>query len=86
VEIVVERVSIPKRRRLKTLTEEVGQSKEVVDDEVDSEETKEDDEEPLVGRRPTGVVTGGEARKESDEEGFNHTKKLKGLESLSKAA
>ncbi|GJU44974.1 hypothetical protein Tco_1202240 [Tanacetum coccineum] len=68
------------------VTEEVSQSEEVVDDEVDSEETKEDAKEPLVGRRPTGVVTGGEARRESDEEGFNHTKKLKGLESLSEVA
>ncbi|GKC45583.1 hypothetical protein Tco_1063305, partial [Tanacetum coccineum] len=68
VKIVVERVSIPKRRRSEIVVEEVGQSEEVVD-EVDSDETEYDEEEPLVRRRPTGVVIGGEARRESDEEG-----------------
>ncbi|GJS26612.1 hypothetical protein Tco_0487232 [Tanacetum coccineum] len=47
VEIAMERVSIPKRIRSKTVTEEVGQSKGIDDDEVDYEETKED-EEPLL--------------------------------------
>ncbi|GKB15599.1 hypothetical protein Tco_0849522 [Tanacetum coccineum] len=34
--------------------------REVVDDDVDSNETQDDEEEPLVRRRPTGVVIGGE--------------------------
>ncbi|GKB04509.1 hypothetical protein Tco_0832652, partial [Tanacetum coccineum] len=54
VEIAIERVSIPKRRRSKTVVEEVGKSKKVAKD-VDSEET---DEEPPVRRRPSGVVIG----------------------------
>ncbi|GJS03375.1 retrovirus-related pol polyprotein from transposon TNT 1-94 [Tanacetum coccineum] len=82
VEIAIERVSIPKRRRSKTMVEEVRQSKEVVED-VDSEET---DEEPPVRRRPIGVVIGGEAHSELDNEGVDHLKKLKGLETLSKTA
>ncbi|GKB82692.1 hypothetical protein Tco_0949587, partial [Tanacetum coccineum] len=45
VEIAVEKVRIPKRRRSKIVTKEVGQSEEVVDDEVDSGVTKEDEEE-----------------------------------------
>ncbi|GJV30638.1 hypothetical protein Tco_1387086 [Tanacetum coccineum] len=80
VEIAIERVSIPKRRRSKTMVEEVRQSKEVAED-VDSEET---DEEPPVRRRPIGVVIGGEAHSELDDEGVDHSKKLKGLETLSK--
>ncbi|GJR58831.1 retrovirus-related pol polyprotein from transposon TNT 1-94 [Tanacetum coccineum] len=38
IDITIERVTIPKRRRSKRVVEEVGQSKEVAD-EVDSEET-----------------------------------------------
>ncbi|GJR21945.1 hypothetical protein Tco_0970472 [Tanacetum coccineum] len=82
VDIVVERGSIPKRRRSKTVIEEVAQSKEVAED-VDSEGT---DEEPPVRRRSTYVVIGGEVRSESDDEGLDHSKKLKGLETLSEAA
>ncbi|GJS57718.1 hypothetical protein Tco_0652502 [Tanacetum coccineum] len=51
-------------------------------EDVDSEET---DEEPPV-RRPTGVVIGGEVRSELEDEGVDHLKKLKGLETLSEAA
>ncbi|GKE17956.1 hypothetical protein Tco_1425533 [Tanacetum coccineum] len=58
VEVAVERVSIPKRRRSKTVVKEVG---------------------------PTGIVIGGEGHRESDEEEFDQLKKLKGLETLSKA-
>ncbi|GKF71378.1 hypothetical protein Tco_0207492 [Tanacetum coccineum] len=47
VAIAVKRVSIPKRRRSKTMIEEVAQSEEVVDDDGDSKETKEY-EEPLI--------------------------------------
>ncbi|GKB27951.1 hypothetical protein Tco_0867352 [Tanacetum coccineum] len=75
VEIVVERVSIPKRRRSKTVVEEVAQPEEVAD-EVDSEET--DDDEPVVRRRPTGVVTRSGVQPESEEENVDHSKKLKG--------
>ncbi|GJS99983.1 hypothetical protein Tco_0821153 [Tanacetum coccineum] len=85
VEVVVERVSIPKRRRSKTIVEEVGQSEEIAD-EVDFEETQDDEDEPLVRRRPTGVVIGGESHRESEEESLDHSKKLKGTEMLSTAA
>ncbi|GKA64737.1 hypothetical protein Tco_0764444 [Tanacetum coccineum] len=73
VEIAVKRVCVPKRRRSKTIVEEVRQSKEIAKD-VDSEET---DKEPPV-RRPTSVVIGGEVRRESDEEGVDHSKKGSG--------
>nr|GEV87416.1 hypothetical protein [Tanacetum cinerariifolium] len=79
VEINMERVSIHKRRRSKTVTEEVGQYKGINDDEVNYEETKED-KEPLVKTRPRGIAIGGEAHRESKEERVNHSKKLKGLE------
>ncbi|GKA14834.1 hypothetical protein Tco_0694480 [Tanacetum coccineum] len=66
---------------IKTTGREVAQSKEVAED-VDSKET---DKEPPVKRRPTGVVIGEEVRRESDEERIDHSKKLKGLETLSEA-
>ncbi|GKE20907.1 hypothetical protein Tco_1432419 [Tanacetum coccineum] len=85
VEIAVERVSIPKRRRSKTIIKEVGQFEEVVDDDVNSDETEDDKEEPLFRRRPTGVFIGGEVHKELDEERVDHSNILKGLETLSEA-
>ncbi|GKA90025.1 hypothetical protein Tco_0811837 [Tanacetum coccineum] len=81
VEITMERVSIPKGRRSKIVTEAVGESEGIDDDEVDSEETVED-EEPLVRTRPSELAIGGEAHQESEEERVNHSKKLKGLETL----
>ncbi|GKD25360.1 hypothetical protein Tco_1231574, partial [Tanacetum coccineum] len=47
VEIVFERVSIPKRRWSKTVNDEVRQSKEGAD-VILSKETEEDEEEPLL--------------------------------------
>ncbi|GKA57678.1 hypothetical protein Tco_0756866 [Tanacetum coccineum] len=85
VEIAVKRVSIPKRRRSKTVIEEVGQFEEVVDDDVDSDETKDDKEEPLFRRRPTGVFISGKVHRELDEERVDHSNILKGLETLSEA-
>ncbi|GKA18237.1 hypothetical protein Tco_0698074 [Tanacetum coccineum] len=82
VEISVKRISIPKRRISETVIEEVVQSKEVLEDII-SEET---DEEPPVIRKLTGVVIDEEVSRESNEEGVDHTKKLKGLETLSEAA
>nr|GEV49490.1 hypothetical protein [Tanacetum cinerariifolium] len=67
-------VIITKRRRSKTTTEEVGQSEGVDDDEVNYEEI-EKDEELLVRTRPSGIAIGGEAHKESEEEGVDHSKK-----------
>nr|GFA82017.1 hypothetical protein [Tanacetum cinerariifolium] len=58
------------------------QSEEVVED-VDSEETID---EPPVRIRPTRVVIGGEVHNKSDDEGLDHSKKLKGLETLSEIA
>ncbi|GJS14546.1 hypothetical protein Tco_0409018 [Tanacetum coccineum] len=85
VKTVGERIIIPKRRRSKIVTKEVGQSERIDDDEVDFEETKED-EEPLVRTRPSGITIGGEAHREFEEKRVDHSKKLKGLETLSKAA
>ncbi|GJY70893.1 hypothetical protein Tco_0474596 [Tanacetum coccineum] len=85
VHVAVQINSILKRRRSKTVTEEIGQSEGVDDDEVDSEDTEEEEEEPLVRKRPSGITIGGEAHRES-EEGADHLKKLKGLETLSEAA
>ncbi|GKC02140.1 hypothetical protein Tco_0993750 [Tanacetum coccineum] len=56
-----------------------------VADAVDSKETKEE-EEPMIRRRPIGVVICGEAHRESDEEEVDHSMKLKGIEMLSAAA
>ncbi|GJX38704.1 hypothetical protein Tco_0252007 [Tanacetum coccineum] len=63
-EIVVERVIIPKRRQSKTVVEEVGQSKEVVEG-VDSKET---DEEPPV--KEDQLLNMKKARKASKDEFF----------------
>ncbi|GJS14075.1 hypothetical protein Tco_0408547 [Tanacetum coccineum] len=84
VEIAVERVSIPKRRRSKTVIEQVAQYEEG-ENVVDSEMTEED-EEPLVRTRLSGVSIGGDARIESEEEGVDYSQKLKGLETISEAA
>ncbi|GJV24990.1 hypothetical protein Tco_1377685 [Tanacetum coccineum] len=43
VEIAVEKVSIPKRKRTQIVIEEIGQSKEVVANEADSEATDEEE-------------------------------------------
>ncbi|GKC12176.1 hypothetical protein Tco_1008958 [Tanacetum coccineum] len=77
VEIAVDRVSIPKRRRSKKVTKEVGQSEGIDYNEVDYEETKED-KEPLVKTRLSGIDIGGEAHRESEEERVDHSKKGSG--------
>ncbi|GJU57937.1 hypothetical protein Tco_1235703 [Tanacetum coccineum] len=85
VHVAVQINSIPKRRISKTVTEEVSQSEGVDDDEVDSEDTEEEEEEPLVIKRQSGITISGEAHREY-EEGADHSKKLKGLETLSEDA
>nr|GEW04013.1 hypothetical protein [Tanacetum cinerariifolium] len=86
-EIAVEQISIPKRRRSKTIIEEVDES-EQMDDLGDSEETEKEQVESLVRHRSTGVAIGSEAYKESKikEERVGHLKKLRGLETLFEAA
>ncbi|GKD42337.1 hypothetical protein Tco_1266982 [Tanacetum coccineum] len=79
VEITMERISIAKRRRSKTVFEKIGQSEEVVDT-VDSEETEEDEEPQLTRKRQSGVVICGNADQEFDEEVVDHSKKLKIIE------
>nr|GEW59338.1 hypothetical protein [Tanacetum cinerariifolium] len=81
--IAIERVSIPKMRRTKTVTKETSQSKKVAY-EVDFEATDKEDEIPLVQRRYIGVVIGSEARHETDKEGLDHSKKLTGVGRISK--
>nr|GEX35784.1 hypothetical protein [Tanacetum cinerariifolium] len=51
---------------------------------VDSEETK--NEEDRLIRRQSGVIIGRHINKESDEGSMDHSKKLKGVETLSDAA
>nr|GEU33796.1 hypothetical protein [Tanacetum cinerariifolium] len=64
VEVVVEMVRTPKKRRSEIVIEETGQSEEVADTE-DSEETEDDEEEPqLTRRRQTGVFIVRKASKE----------------------
>ncbi|GKB01247.1 hypothetical protein Tco_0829291 [Tanacetum coccineum] len=88
VEFTVKTVSIHKRKRSQTVTEEIGQSEEAISDEVDSKKTNEEEVEPLVRCRFTGVSIGSEAyqRTTNEEERVDHSKKLKGLETLSTAA
>ncbi|GJZ25221.1 hypothetical protein Tco_0562680 [Tanacetum coccineum] len=50
----------------------------------DSDETKDEEVQPLI-RRSTGVVIGKEVPKKSAEEALYHFKKLKGIETLSAA-
>ncbi|GKA98004.1 hypothetical protein Tco_0825898 [Tanacetum coccineum] len=51
----------------------------------DSEDTKDKEEIPLI-QRQTGVVIGRHAHKDSDEHDLDHSKKLKGIETLYEAA
>nr|GEW10156.1 hypothetical protein [Tanacetum cinerariifolium] len=81
----IETVRVPKKKRTETVIDHSGQSKEVVEP-VDSEETEEDEETPLIRKRQTGVVIGREAYMESDEENLDHSSKMKGIEILSVAA
>ncbi|GJS68597.1 hypothetical protein Tco_0683162 [Tanacetum coccineum] len=86
VEVVVETVRILKKRRSETVIEETGQSKEVAYT-IDSEETEDDEEEhQLTRRRQTGVIVGIAVHTESDERTLDHSKKLKGVETMSETA
>nr|GEV24140.1 hypothetical protein [Tanacetum cinerariifolium] len=80
----LETVHVLKKKRTETVIEETSQSEEVVEI-IDSEET-EDEEEITLIRRQTGVVIGRQAYKDSDEEDLDHSKKLKGIKTLSDAA
>ncbi|GJV91225.1 hypothetical protein Tco_1539038 [Tanacetum coccineum] len=75
---------VPKKRRIETVIKQFGQS-EGVEDDANSEETKDEDEIPLVHRQ-TGIVIGGQVHRESAEKILDHTSKLKGIEILSDAA
>ncbi|GJW26342.1 hypothetical protein Tco_0040153 [Tanacetum coccineum] len=81
VKFDVKKVSITKIKRSQTVTEEIGQSEEAIDDEVDSEGTYEEEVVPLVRRRFTGVSIGKESYQATEvvEEGIYHSKKLIGL-------
>ncbi|GJU86448.1 hypothetical protein Tco_1293994 [Tanacetum coccineum] len=46
-------------------------------DDVDSEETKDEADDRVIQRRPTGVIIGGPVRKVFDEEKLDHSQKLK---------
>ncbi|GKG14969.1 hypothetical protein Tco_0354569, partial [Tanacetum coccineum] len=66
----------------------IRQSEEARDDEVDSKGTDEEEVKPLIKRRFIGVSIGREAyqRTKEEEVRFDHSKKMKGLETLSVAA
>ncbi|GJX30071.1 hypothetical protein Tco_0238150 [Tanacetum coccineum] len=65
-----------KGKRKGKVFEESTQSEGVEAETMDSKETKEEDEIPLV-RRPTGVVIGSSVHQELDEKALDHSKKLK---------
>ncbi|GJZ84141.1 hypothetical protein Tco_0649480 [Tanacetum coccineum] len=77
----IEAVWVSKKKHTKTVIKETGQSEEVVDT-VDSQD-KEDKKEDRLIQRQTGVVIGKQVHKDSDEENLDHSKKLKGIETLS---
>ncbi|GKA15607.1 hypothetical protein Tco_0695354 [Tanacetum coccineum] len=65
VEFAMKKVSIPKRKRYQTVTEEIGRSEEAIDDEVDSEGIDEKEVVPLARRKFTGDSIGKEAHQET---------------------
>ncbi|GJS26724.1 hypothetical protein Tco_0487344 [Tanacetum coccineum] len=77
LKVALKNIEVPKKKWSETVFEESAQSKGVEADTVDSEETKEEDEIPLV-RRQIVVVIGRQVHQESDEEALDHSKKLKG--------
>ncbi|GJU31365.1 hypothetical protein Tco_1174954 [Tanacetum coccineum] len=79
VEVAVETIRVPNKRRSKIMIKETSQSEDVADT-VDYEETEEDDETPLIRRRQTGVVISSGVHQETNEEALDHSKKLKGIE------
>ncbi|GJX52137.1 hypothetical protein Tco_0280506 [Tanacetum coccineum] len=81
LEVALRNIRVPKKRCLETVFEELAQSEGVEADTVDSKETEEEDEIPLV-RRQNGVVIGRQVHQESDEEALDHSKKLKGVERI----
>ncbi|GJW80779.1 hypothetical protein Tco_0144754 [Tanacetum coccineum] len=84
VELAIEKIAtvrLPKKKRTETVIEQSGQS-EGIKDKADSEETKEEDEIPLV-QRQTRVVIGRRVHQELDEEALDHSKQLKGVERIS---
>ncbi|GKC02044.1 hypothetical protein Tco_0993654 [Tanacetum coccineum] len=86
VELAVEKIAtvrVPKKKRIETIIEQTDQSKGVEDD-VHSEEIEEEEEPQLTRRRQTGVVIGCGVQHEIDEEALEHSKKLKGVERMSK--
>ncbi|GKA32407.1 hypothetical protein Tco_0718774, partial [Tanacetum coccineum] len=61
------------------------EAKEVVDT-VNYDETKDEKEDGLIRRRQTGVIIGIDIHKILNEENFDHSHKLKGIETLSNVA
>nr|GFC51642.1 hypothetical protein [Tanacetum cinerariifolium] len=53
---------------------------------MDSKETKDEEESQLIKRRKTGVVIEIKVHKDSDDEDIDHSKKLKGVETMSETA
>ncbi|GJS94317.1 hypothetical protein Tco_0801285 [Tanacetum coccineum] len=87
VQIVVEKIKtkhVPNKKNTKAVIKETDQLEDVADT-IYSEETKHEEEIPLI-QRQTGVVIGRQAHKDSDEGTLDHSKKLKGVEALSDAA
>ncbi|GJR57965.1 retrovirus-related pol polyprotein from transposon TNT 1-94 [Tanacetum coccineum] len=72
VEVAVETIRVPNKRRSKIMIKETSQSEDVADT-VDYEETEEDDETPLIRRRQTGVVISSGVHQETNEEALDQT-------------
>ncbi|GJV15298.1 hypothetical protein Tco_1360621 [Tanacetum coccineum] len=88
VELAIEKIAtvgVPNKKRTEIVIKQTGKSEDV-EDNVDSEETKEDEEPQLTRRRQTGVVIRSGIQHETDEEALDHSKKLKGVERMSKTA
>ncbi|GKB45119.1 hypothetical protein Tco_0890061 [Tanacetum coccineum] len=88
VEIAVEKVSILKRKRTQAVTKKIGQSEEAIANEANSEATDEEEVEPLVRHRSTSLSIYQKTDQVSEvvQKGLDHSKKLKGLFTPSKAA
>ncbi|GKB42652.1 hypothetical protein Tco_0887594 [Tanacetum coccineum] len=64
----------------------IGREAKEVANTVASDKTEDEEEDRLIRRRQTGVVIGRDVYNISNEEKFDHSHKLKGIETLSDAA
>ncbi|GKA63145.1 hypothetical protein Tco_0762751 [Tanacetum coccineum] len=84
-EVALKNIGVPRKKWSETVFEESAQSEGVEADTMNSEETKKEDEIPLV-QIQTGVIIGRQVYQESDKEALNYSKKLKRVERMLEAA